>query len=86
MTPPTTTREEFNARLAQSIERMRHKRLTLEAQAAELEDLFAQYSAVLERLELGEEQRQGAPAVRRDNLRNLLIELAGRTLAVAKSL
>ncbi len=47
----TITREEFDVRLAQSTEQMRQKRLTLEAQAVELEDLISRYSAVLERLE-----------------------------------
>ena len=47
----TITREEFDARLAQSTKRVREKRLTLEAQAAELEELIGRYSAVLERLE-----------------------------------
>jgi BMFP domain-containing protein YqiC len=51
MASKTITREEFDARLAQSTEQVRQKRLTLEAQAAELEDLIGRYSSVLERLE-----------------------------------
>ena len=65
---------------------MRQRRLTLEAQAAELEDLIVRYSAVLERLEAGEEAEQKTPSERRDDLRNLLTELAERTSAVAASL
>ena len=53
----TVTREEFDVRLAQSTEQMRQKRLTLEAQAAELEGLISQYSAVLERLEAGQSRK-----------------------------
>ncbi len=87
MTLPTITREEFDARLAQSTEQMRQKRLTLEAQAVELEDLISRYSAVLERLEAGQEEaEQDTSLERRDDLRNLLTELAERTSAVAASL
>jgi hypothetical protein len=87
MTLPTITREEFDARLAQSTEQMRQKRLTLEAQAVELEALIGRYSAVLERLEAGQEEaEQNTPAERRDDLRSLLTELAERTSAVAASL
>ena len=86
MTLPTITREEFDVRLAQSTEQMRQKRLTLEAQAAELEDLISRYSAVLERLEAGQEAEHNALSERRDGLRNLLNELAERTSAVAASL
>lgn len=78
------TREEFDNRLAQSTDRMRQKRLTLEAQAAELEDLIGRYSSVLERLEA--ETGRDVPSERRDDLRNLLTELAERTSAVAASL
>ena len=53
MSLPTITREEVDARLAQSTEQMRQKRLALEAQAADLEELIVKYSAVLERLEQG---------------------------------
>ena len=87
MTLPTITREEFDARLAQSTEQMRQKRLTLEAQAVELEGLISRYSAVLERLEAGrEDAEQNTLSERRDDLRNLLTELAERTSAVAASL
>ena len=51
MVSKTITREEFDARLAQSTEQVRRKRLPLEAQAAELEELIGRYSSVLERLE-----------------------------------
>ena len=84
MTLPTITREEFDVRLAQSTEQMRQKRLTLEAQAAELEDLIGRYSSVLERLEAG--QDTDISLERRDDLRTLLTELAERTSAVAASL
>lgn len=84
MARETITREEFDRRLAQSTERMRQKSLTLEAQAAVLEDLIGRYSSVLERLEA--ETQQEMPAERRDDLRNLLTELAERTSAVAASL
>lgn len=52
----TITREEFDRRLTQSTEQMRQKRLTLEAHAAEREDLIGRYSSVLERLEAEEGQ------------------------------
>lgn len=84
MARETITREEFDRRLAQSTERMRQKSLTLEAQAAVLEDLIGRYSSVLERLEA--ETQQEMPAERRADLRNLLTELAERTSAVAASL
>ena len=87
MALPTITREEFDLRLAQSTEQMRQKCLTLEARAAELEDLIGRYSAVLERLEAGQEKsEQEIQSQRRDDLRNLLTELAERTSAVAASL
>lgn len=76
------TREEFDQRLAWSTEQMREKRLTLEEQAAELEDLIGRYSSVLERLEA----EADISSERRDDLRNLLTELAERTSAVAASL
>ena len=50
----TITFEELDVRLAQSTEQMQQKRLALEAQAAELEELIGRYSAVLERLEAGQ--------------------------------
>ena len=78
------TREEFDRRLAQSTEQVRRKRLTLEAQAAALEDLVGRYSSVLERLEAGRET--DTSLARRDDLRRLLIELAERTSSVAASL
>ncbi len=56
MTLPIITREEFDVRLARSTEQMRQKRLTLEAQAVELEDLISRYSVVLERLEAGQNE------------------------------
>jgi chromosome segregation ATPase len=89
MSLPTITREEFDARLAQSTEQMRQKRLALEAQAAELEELIGKYSAVLERLEARHEeaeQEADKDLARRDRLRMLLTELAERTSAVAASL
>ncbi len=89
MASTTMTHEEFDARLAQSTEQMRLKRLALEAQAAELEELIGKYSAVLERLEArreGAEQEADTDLARRDSLRTLLTELAERTSAVAASL
>ena len=89
MTTKTITREEFDIRLAQSTEQMRQKRLTLEAQAAELEDLIGRYSSVLERLEAGHkdfDQDTDMSLGRRNTLRSLLNELAARTSAVAASL
>ncbi len=53
------TREEFDARLAQSTEQICQKRLTLEAQAAELEELLGRYSSVLERLEARQGREDG---------------------------
>ena len=82
----TITREEFDTRLAQSTEQMRRKRLTLEAQAAELEELIGRYSSVLERLEAEAGQVKDTSLGRRNDLRNLLTELAERTSAVAASL
>jgi len=82
----TITCEEFDARLAQSTEQVRQKRLTLEAQAAELEDLIGRYSSVLERLEAEAGYGSDTSSDRRNDLRNLLIELAERTSAVAASL
>ncbi len=75
----TITREEFDARLVQSTEQVRRKRLTLEAQAAELEELIGLYRSVLERLEAETEQEKDTSPGRRDDLRNLLTELAKRT-------
>lgn len=82
----TITREEFDTRLAQYTEQVRQKRLTLEAQAAELEDLIGRYSSVLERLEAEAGQDADTSAGRRDDLRNILTELAERTSSVAASL
>lgn len=79
MASQAITREEFDARLAQSTEQVRRKRLTLEAQAAELEELIGRYSSVLERLEADAGQDTDVSSVRRDDLRNLLTELAART-------
>ena len=87
MTLPIISRAEFDVRLAQSTEQMRQKCLTLEARAAELENLIGRYSAVLERLEAGQEKSEmETQSQRRDDLRNLLTELAERTSAVAASL
>ena len=60
MSLETINREEFDRRLEQSTIRMRQQRLTLETQAAELEDLIGQYSSVLERLEA--ESKRGGEA------------------------
>ena len=89
MASVTLTHEEFDARLVQSTEQMRQKRLILEAQAAELEELIGKYSAVLERLEVRRREPEPEAATdlaRRDSLRQLLTELAERTSAVAASL
>lgn len=82
----TITREEFDERLAQSTEQMRQKRLTLEAQATELEDLIGRYSSMLERLEAEAAEKAESSVERRSDLRSLLTELAERTSAVAASL
>jgi len=86
MAPKTITREEFDARLAQSTEQVRQKRLTLEAQAAELESLIGRYSPALERLEADAGHAADTSSGQRNDLRNLLTELAERTSAVAASL
>ncbi len=86
MAMKTITREEFDARLTQSTEQVRQKRLTLEAQAAELEDLIGRYSSVLERLEADAGQDTDTSSGQRNDLRSLLTELAARTSAVAASL
>ena len=81
----TITREEFDARLAQSTEQIRQKRLALEAQAAELEELIGRYSSALERLEAEQTGKQDTDTASRgrEGLRSLLTELAERTSAVA---
>ncbi len=68
MASKTITREEFDARLTQSTEQVRRKRLTLEAQAAELEELIGRYSSVLERLEADAGQEKDTSSGRRDGL------------------
>ncbi|HZP83281.1 MAG TPA: hypothetical protein VFB21_16685 [Chthonomonadaceae bacterium] len=82
----TITREEFDRRLEQSTERMRQQRLALETRAAELEDLIGRYASVLERIEAEAGQESDTFLERREELRNLLTELAARTSAVAASL
>lgn len=82
----TITREEFDRRLEQSIEQMRQKRLALETRAAELEDLIGRYASVLERIEAEAEDETDAFLERREELRNILTELAERTSAVAAAL
>lgn len=86
MAQETITREEFDRRLEQSTERMRQERLALEAKAAELEDLIGRYAAVLERLEAESESATDVFPARREELRNVLTELAERTSAVAAAL
>jgi hypothetical protein len=82
----TIDRAEFDRRLELSTARMRQQRLTLEAQAAELEPPIARYSAVLERLEAETVPACDAGAQRRSELRNIQQELAERTSAVAAAL
>jgi hypothetical protein len=82
----TINREEFDRRLEQSTEQMRQKRLALEARAVELEDLIGRYASVLERLEAESEQATDTFSARREELRNVLTELAERTSAVAAAL
>lgn len=65
---------------------MRQKRLALKAQAAVLEDLIGQYSAVLERLEAQAEPESVAFVSKREDLRHVLTELAERTSAIAATL
>ena len=86
MTLDTITREEFDRRLEQSTEQMRQKRIALEARAAELEDLIGRYSSVLERIEADAAQETDTFSERREDLRNILTELAERASAVAASL
>jgi hypothetical protein len=86
MTLDAISREEFDRRLAQSTERMRQKRLALEARTAELEDLIGRYASVLERLEAVSQQETDASPERREELRSVLTELAARTSEVAASL
>src|ERR1051326_7519766 len=86
MARETISREEFDRRLAESTERMRRRRLALEARAAELEDLIGRYASVLERMEAGSEQESDVLKERREELRNVLTELAERTSAVAAAL
>ncbi len=75
MTLDTISREEFDRRLEQSTEQMRQKRIALEARAAELE-----------RIEADAAQETDTFSERREDLRNILTELAERTSAVAASL
>ena len=82
----TINREEFDRRLEQSTARMRQQRLALEARAAELEDLIGLYASVLERMEAESEQGDDRSLKQRDELRNILTELAERTSAVAAAL
>ena len=82
----TITRAEFDERLARSTERMRQKRLTLEARASELEDLIGRYSSVLERLEAVADDSVDAAPAQRSDLRDVLAELAKYTAAVAASM
>ena len=82
----TIDREEFDRRLEQSTARMRQQRLALEARAAELEDIIVRYASVLERIEAESEQKADPLLKQRDELRNILTELAERTSAVAAQL
>ena len=86
MTLDTIDREEFDRRLEQSTARMRQQRLALEARAAELEDLIGRYASVLERMEAESEQNADPVLKQREELRNILTELAERTSAVAAQL
>ena len=82
----TINREEFDRRLQQSTERMRSRRIALEAQSVALEDLIGQYSAVLERIEAETEQEASTLPNGREELRSVLKELAERTSAIAAAL
>ena len=82
----TITCEEFDLRLIQSTEHMRLKRLDLEARASELEDLIGKYSSILERLEAESVEESNFTSEPRNDLRNLLNELAERTSSVAAAL
>ena len=82
----TITWEEFDLRLIQSTERMRLKRLDLEARASELEDLIGKYSSILERLEAELVEESNFTSEPRNALCNLLNELAERTSSVAATL
>ena len=82
----TINREEFDRRLEDSTIRMREQRLTLETRASELEELIGRYSSVLERLEAETEQSDDPSVKQRDELREVLKELAKRTSAFAEAL
>jgi hypothetical protein len=82
----TISREEFDRRLEQSTEQTRQRRLALEARAAELEDLIGRYASVLERIEAESEQATDASLARREELRNILTELAEQTSKFAAAL
>ncbi len=82
----TITRKEFDQRFEKSIERMRQRRLGLETRAAELEDLIGRYASVLERIEAESINRTDDFLERREDLRNVLTELAERTTEVAAAL
>lgn len=82
----TINREEFDRRLEQSTERMRQKRLTLEARAAELENLIGQYSSVLERIGSESALGQDSSSARREELRHVLNEMAKQAAAAAAAL
>jgi hypothetical protein len=80
------SREEFDLRLVQATEQMRQQRLALEARAAELEDLIGRYASVLERIEADAKREPDTLGAQREELRNVLTELARRTSAVAAAL
>ena len=80
------TREEFDTRLVASTQRIRERRLALESETEELEDLLGRYSSILERMEAEAHNESTCADRERDDLRRLLNELAARTSAVAASL
>ena len=59
MRPTIVTREEFDARLAQSTERMREQNSALEKRVAVLEEAVAECSAILKRLEAEQNSKMG---------------------------
>lgn len=81
------TIEEVDRRIADSTERMRQERLTLEAQNAELQQLVDGYALALDRLEAQLGPQNGtASASLTLQIKDTLRQLAERSTAVASAL
>lgn len=65
---------------------MHQKCIALEMRSKELEDLIGRYASVLERLEAEPNHGQNTFLKQREELRNVLTELAERTSAAAAAL